>query len=153
MPEHQVRAGALRGDRFGEHPGAEQAARGQDVIEPGQRPGGSVAVDGRDLRGPPGGAVDHRGVLRPGRVGDGPPVQVGPPGRDVRPEGVVETGEVYRPGLLGRAQPEREIEPVRPADLLAQEPADGAPVDPAYQLADQVPIEQRRLPVRGAGRP
>ena len=41
----------------------------------------------------------------------------------------------------------------RPADLLGREPADTAAVYPADQFPDQVPVEQRRLAMRGPGLP
>src|SRR6185437_10965783 len=97
--EHLVRAGELRGDRFGEYPGAEQGARVQCLVEARYRGRRSVAVDGGDLRGPPGRAVDHGAVLRAGRVGDGPLVQWRAAGRVGGPERVVQSGQVYRPGL------------------------------------------------------
>ena len=74
-------------------------------------------------------------------------------GRVTRPERVVQAGQVHRPGLLRRAQPEGELQPGRPADLLGQEPADAAPVHPADQFPHQVPVEQRRFAVRGPGLP
>jgi len=153
VPEDPVWARALRGDRFGEHPGAQQAARGQGVVEAGHRRRGSVTVDGGNLGRPPGGAVDHRAVKRPGRVGDGLLVQRRTARRGGRAERVVQAGQVHRPGLLPQVQPEGEVQPARPADLLPQELPDAAPVYPADQLTDQVPVEQRRLAVRSARLP
>ena len=57
----------------------------------------------------------------------------------------VEAGEVGDPRELRLAQPDVEVEPVRAADLLAQERPQRAAVDPADHLADQVAVEQRRL--------
>jgi hypothetical protein len=100
-----------------------------------------------------GGAVDHGAVLRAGglatasRYRGGLPAAL--PARNASSRPVRSTA----PGLLRRAEPEGELQPGRPADLLGQEPADAAPVDPADQLPDQVPIEQRRLAVRGPGQP
>ena len=70
-----------------------------------------MAVDGRDLRRPPRGAVDHSAVDRTGRVAQGQPVQLGPPGRAARPEGVVAADEIGRPCLLRSAQPDGEVQP------------------------------------------
>jgi hypothetical protein len=46
VAEHPDRHGALRGDRLGEHPRAEQLACGPGVVEAGHRCRGAVAVDG-----------------------------------------------------------------------------------------------------------
>src|SRR6185436_16804794 len=96
--------------------------------------------------------VEHPWVPRPRRVPDGPAVQLR--GRLLGgAELVVETGQVGGPGQLAIAEADVEVELVRAADLLAEEPAQGAAVDPADDLAEQVAVEQRRPAPRGTGSP
>src|SRR5580692_10373721 len=74
-------------------------------------------------------------------------------GRFLREEICGPLGLDFAFGLSPAQQAEGEVQPERAADLLAQEPSDAAPVDPADQLADQVAVEQRRFAVVGTGLP
>jgi hypothetical protein len=120
-------------------------------VEPGDRARGAVSIDRWDPRRAPPRRVDDRAVTSSGRVRDRSPVELGLVGcRDAE---LVESGDLDRAGPVGRAQPDREVQSKRRADLVAQESADAATVDAADALADQMPVEQCRFPVRGSRLP
>src|SRR4051812_49386867 len=77
-----------------------------------------------------------------------PPREGRPPA--LRAERAVETDA---PPARRGVQPDVEGEPPRARHLLAPERAEGAAVQPADELAAQVPVEQGVLAVRGPGLP
>ena len=72
--------------------------------------------------------------------------QVGSVGRLERRRRARDTGELDGASAApSSVEADGEVEPVRSADLVTQELAEGPAVDPADQLADEVAVEERAL--------
>src|SRR5262249_11814146 len=137
MAEDSVATCTLGRRRLGEHRLRQQLSPKERRVEARNAARAAVPVDRRDLRRPPGGAVDDGGIQGAGRVAQRPPVERRPSGFVRTTERLVEPGQVYGPTTVDRRQPDLEIQAERPADLFAQETPERSAVDSAHKLADE----------------